>query len=723
VGLKNLKVLKAHHNKFSVLPNEIAAFQLQELDLHSNQLVTLPPWLLVKLSNLEVLNVSDNQLVHLPPANHHDDHNNLVELLAGMNQLKNDVMDSISHLKRLKVLVLCHNRISELPQDSFHGLESLRVLNLSGNPITYIPSSLENCSSLEKLVVSGCRLNSSPSLDSLQHLQEIDFSHNDLENLQLSAGVGTRIKFLDISGNIHLELLELSEKTLEQLSYIDHVVVDELFEFDIPPGLARAEQIGQPPHGAWAYGIANVSGQIPELPCGCASHVAVSSVNRSTDAVYGVVDGGRSRDACSAVKTVLATIIEEEYDMYQEEMEEKSLTQDPKADRMSTLSEDSMDRLLYLRQSMLSCHRKMGAVGARSGSSVFACHIVHKRTTGTINLNLVSTGSCEGLLGREKGVVTVIPPHSLKTHRREMRRIAELGGTISEDFRLNTTTCGVSRLVGFYHLWPYMIPYPDISEIILSPSDRFLLIANDQVWRCLPHRVAEKIIMETSSPSYAAKKLRDTAMAFGCKGSVSIMLLKFNQRKMEVLLGSKPAKRPRSAHRSVSLRIPEDTHHYRLEIDTPGPLIDLSGGDEVGLHEVDEVTDIDALSYGSPEHEKWTNLDEPISPLTPPPGFGFDDDVFVSSTPSHPPPNIVARNTDSNVDTKQNGAEVVTSGFIVEDIENIESGIEEPTEVFDFDKDNLHEQILSNNLPNLLDSDAQDKNGEQQFYFCNSDGF
>ena len=50
MGLKNLKVLKAHHNKFSVLPNEIAAFQLQELDLHGNQLVTLAPWLLVKLS-------------------------------------------------------------------------------------------------------------------------------------------------------------------------------------------------------------------------------------------------------------------------------------------------------------------------------------------------------------------------------------------------------------------------------------------------------------------------------------------------------------------------------------------------------------------------------------------------------------------------------------------------------------------------------------------------
>ena len=74
----------------------------------------------------------------------------------------------------------------------------------------------------------------------------------------------------------------------------------------------------------------------------------------------------------------------------------------------------------------------MGAVGSRHGSSVFVCHIIHKRTTGTINLNLASTGSCEGLLGREKEIVSVIPPHSLKTHQREKRRVAELGATISE---------------------------------------------------------------------------------------------------------------------------------------------------------------------------------------------------------------------------------------------------------------------------------------------------
>ena len=43
-------------------------------------------------------------------------------------------------------------------------------------------------------------------------------------------------------------------------SHIEHVVVDELFEYDIPSGVSKAEQITQPPHGAWTYGTAHISG-------------------------------------------------------------------------------------------------------------------------------------------------------------------------------------------------------------------------------------------------------------------------------------------------------------------------------------------------------------------------------------------------------------------------------------------------------------------------------
>ena len=202
----------------------------------------------------------------------------------------------------------------------------------------------------------------------------------------------------------------------------------------------------------------------------------------------------------------------------------------------------------------------------------------------------------------------------------------------AQDYRWNDT-CGVSRLVGWYHLWPHLIPLPDVNEVTLELSDRFLVLSTEHLWRVVSHAQAEDIISSSPSASCAARSLRDAALAYGCKGGISVAVLKFNKKKMEVLLGSRPEKQPQSIRRSVSLRIPEDTHHYRLEVEPP--LSPTANVDEVGDEELDdEVTDIDALgSYGSPPNgDKWTCIDDPISPLTPPSGFG---DEFLSSTPMY----------------------------------------------------------------------------------------
>lgn len=204
-----------------------------------------------------------------------------------------------------------------------------------------------------------------------------------------------------------------------------------------------------------------------------------------------------------------------------------------------------------------------------------------------------------------------------------------------QDFRWNDTSA-VSRLVGWYHLWPHLIPLPDVKEVMLEPGDRFLVLATEQLWRVISHAQAEAIISSSTSASCAARSLRDAALAYGCKGGISVAVLKFNRKKMEVLLRSRPEKQPQNIRRSVSLRIPEDTHHYRLEVESP--LSPTTYADELEDEELeDEVTDIDALggSYGSPSNgDKWTCIDDPISPLTPPTGFA---DGFFSSTPTYHP--------------------------------------------------------------------------------------
>ena len=250
--------------------------------------------------------------------------------------------------------------------------------------------------------------------------------------------------------------------------------------------------------------------------------------------------------------------------------------------------------------------------------------------------------------------------------------------------------CGVSRLVGWYNLWPHLIPLPDVNEMVLDLSDRLLVLATEQLWRVVPHAKAEEIVASSPSASCAARSLRDAALSYGCKGGISVAVVKFNSKKMETLLSSRPEKkRPQSVRRSISLRIPEDTHHYRLEVESPLPpsaYADVVGGEELG----DEITDIDALSsYGSPsDGEKWTNIDDPISPLTPPPAFA---DGFFSSTPVYHPQ--VDQIADEDVAlAEEDSAQLRQHGH------SVDSTMEENEE------DTLVDVItgFSHSLPNLL---------------------
>ena len=103
--------------------------------------------------------------------------------------------------------------------------------------------------------------------------------------------------------------------------------------------------------------IFEFAGMSAEASFGCTAHVVVPCVNKTDDLIIGVVDGGRSRDATSTVSTVLGDIVEEEYEMQLEKAQgrEGSSNLGQHTIRKSTLDEE--ERLQYLKQSVLSCHR------------------------------------------------------------------------------------------------------------------------------------------------------------------------------------------------------------------------------------------------------------------------------------------------------------------------------------------------------------------------------
>ncbi|XP_066932789.1 leucine-rich repeat and calponin homology domain-containing protein 2-like isoform X6 [Clytia hemisphaerica] len=110
-----LKILKASHNKITVIPCEIGLLsKLQSLDISCNELTNLPSTL-GDLTSLRMLNVRRNVIVSLP--------------------------DELSKLKNLCNLNFSCNRISNIPP-AFRLISSLIELDLTNNPLSSPPAQI-----------------------------------------------------------------------------------------------------------------------------------------------------------------------------------------------------------------------------------------------------------------------------------------------------------------------------------------------------------------------------------------------------------------------------------------------------------------------------------------------------------------------------------------------------------------------------------------------------
>lgn len=99
------------------------------------------------------------------------------------------------------------------------------------------------------------------------------------------------------------------------------------------------------------------TGMSAEAPFGCTACIVVPCVNKTDDLIIGVVDGGRSRDATSAVSTVLGDIVEEEYELQVEKRQGRETSGNLAKHCVRKSTADEEERLQYLKQSVLSCHR------------------------------------------------------------------------------------------------------------------------------------------------------------------------------------------------------------------------------------------------------------------------------------------------------------------------------------------------------------------------------
>jgi len=184
---------------------------LLQLDLSYNKLEDLNP-LIIRCTQLKMLNLSDNQLKAIP------------EQLGG----------ALS--KNLRDLNLSHNLFDIIPP-VIQSFQSLQCLDLSNNPIQKIlDGSITELVLLRELRLNACAINFLPAnIGRLVNLEILELRENYLESLPPTVKLLQKLRLLDLGRNNFEELpsdlgnlIELQELLLDENNLCDISAVGDL---------------------------------------------------------------------------------------------------------------------------------------------------------------------------------------------------------------------------------------------------------------------------------------------------------------------------------------------------------------------------------------------------------------------------------------------------------------------------------------------------------------
>lgn len=132
LGLFSKQVFKTSNTPNNTSTNTSTPGKIDKknfLDLSNQGLEKLPAYVL-KITDLEELNISNNRLTGALPAEIHDLKS--LRVLNAANNLMTGVPAEVGQLQNLEVLDLSNNKLTGLPNE-LGNLKKLKMLNLSGN--------------------------------------------------------------------------------------------------------------------------------------------------------------------------------------------------------------------------------------------------------------------------------------------------------------------------------------------------------------------------------------------------------------------------------------------------------------------------------------------------------------------------------------------------------------------------------------------------------------
>ncbi|XP_038824903.1 PH domain leucine-rich repeat-containing protein phosphatase 2-like isoform X1 [Salvelinus namaycush] len=484
-----LRTLHASSNRLTTVNIYPVPNQLTQMDLSRNLLEYLPDWV-CDSRKVEVLDVTHNFLSELPARLLSS--LSLRKLLAGNNRLQR-LPDLLDHVP-LEVLDLQHNKLGELPESLFYKalnklskLELLEELNLSGNKLKTIPSTVSSCKRLHTLIAHSNHISVFPEILNLPEIKLVDLSCNELTEILLPDSLTATLHELDLTGN---SSLMLEHKTLNLFSHITTLKLDQ------KPAMTTGDSLGS--STLWNHGYSEMSGQRNKL---CVSVLAVDRFGDSVEAAYGVFDGDRNEEVPRLLQCTMGDVLSEE------------------------LLHSSVDSV-YMSNTFLTSHRKLGMAGQKLGASALLCYIHHEPSElgSYFSLTVANVGSCQAVLCRDGQPLPLSKVFSLEQSIEEMDRVKLSKAIITEDNKVSGVTC-CSRLLGCSYLSPWVLPKPWVRTEPLCSQDEFLILGNRALFERVSYQEAVCTVQAVRDTRAAAKKLCTLAQSYGCRDNVGAVVV------------------------------------------------------------------------------------------------------------------------------------------------------------------------------------------------------
>lgn len=479
----SLRKLLAGNNHLQRVPDLLDHIPLEALDLQHNKLAELPESLFYKALNLKYLNVSANALESIPPSSPSEESlSTLQELYLTGNILNENCGALLVGHQNLRVLHIAYNQLLSFPASKLSKLELLEELNLSGNKLKTIPSTVSSCKRLHTLIAHSNHITVFPEILNLPEIKLVDLSCNELTEIQLPDSLPATLQELDLTGN---SSLILEHKTLNLFSHITTLKLDQK-----ATTTAGDSQSASTP---WKHGYSEMSGQRNKL---CVSVLAVDRFGDGVEACYGIFDGDRNEEVPRLLQCTMGDVLCEE------------------------LQHSSTDNV-YMCNTFITSHRKLGMAGQKLGASALLCYIHHEPSDpgGYFSLTVANVGTCQAVLCRDGRPVPLSKVYSLENCTEEMERVKLSKAIITEDNKVSGVTC-CSRLLGCSYLSPWVLPKPWVHTEPLCSQDEFLILGNRALFERVSYQEAVCTVQAVRDPRAAAKKLCSLAQSYGCKDNI-----------------------------------------------------------------------------------------------------------------------------------------------------------------------------------------------------------